>query len=667
MSQKKPELEERKHQWVADAIVFQETISRLLGYTEHHEVPEGRLEEKMKYYFKLIGNDSDPGKTWKAVTQRIRDETEASFSSRLQRCYYLKPIFISVIDLDFEKSGNCLVFRILKEKTGCCFYVDEARTYETWTDYLENNILPKLHLIYPYGGDYKARTEIVLAESVACSPVKLARKITKIFATTTALTSTVALAAVPFCPILAPAALGLYITAASSGIVMGVDGVVNLVDLAKHNESLNVTNSRALDAYVDIGSACGGLIRGGAATAASLLKSEAETLTKILRVIKIAGSTVQNVSLLVKCLNHEFGELSLDDLKAFCFSFLNTDLETAVGWAKPMIQLFLAGVAIYRGDPYTVFRTLRSAKDVAILVFSYVLPEILSYFGPQIKEMATYFGNLFCNQFRHRLPEIIDVKTFDRMGDDLLALIGKINTFFQIADPLDVKFNGVQFFLTFSISSIRIAWKALREHAECTKKRHSLTQPQLVKLWFQFMDLIKVRSPQHLINGTNYFLIQLEKCSPESTRLLSSHLVTPCYPPKTYPLSKWADRFTFENDPETQFNVDKPEFTMEGIAVHIFYSPNLSNELTKELKQDYRNKVECILRKKVTKENSKFDKNGNGRNALLNLSPCHEVRNVVFNRTVLKNGNAMVFVTTLKNGAGDRSAWDREMARRLYS
>lgn len=187
------------------------------------------------------------------------------------------------------------VFRIRKciptttEAKSCQIYIDEnARVYQNWQSYLENNTQPKCVLIVPENGEYKAAilndNDFAVKLSVVPSP-SLGLKAKVLSATDTA-SSVVSLGAIgvlgvaAFTPVGPIVLAGATIASVTTGIYGLIRSSLHLHDRNIHEQTLNPTNPDARGSWLNITASSVGITSAAAAGLLSKTVTSGTNLTK---------------------------------------------------------------------------------------------------------------------------------------------------------------------------------------------------------------------------------------------------------------------------------------------------------------------------------------------------------------------------------------------------
>ncbi|XP_011647532.1 uncharacterized protein LOC105433789 [Pogonomyrmex barbatus] len=269
--------------------------------------------------FRLKTNTSTKTETSKKkeIKKEVKKKTEEDVKEEVKKDELLivSPIPIFVIRKSIQKKSDTKNPKSVKQENTSTteiqyetWYIDlGGRVYKSWTDYIENNNLPKCTMVLPKDGFYQANPDYPVTEdystvwldiidSPACS---LATKIcngidiaSSIVGLGTAGLSVAALFT-PLAPVVAVTGLA---AAGVSGLWAAARSTQQLVKRSQHEESIHLLDKEAFGHYLGIAGTAFGLGAIGGSVIISHAVARGITINSIAR---ITFNTVQGGNLLL--------------------------------------------------------------------------------------------------------------------------------------------------------------------------------------------------------------------------------------------------------------------------------------------------------------------------------------------------------------------------------
>ncbi|XP_044727793.1 uncharacterized protein LOC123291542 isoform X2 [Chrysoperla carnea] len=197
---------------------------------------------------------------------------------RIRKCHKKLPEYDCYLQLcDAKAYGQYIVEKTVNYCT--VFIDDDARVYESWQQYLENNTLPKCKMYVPTDGKYQARILDEKKEMEVMLDIKLSPSCTLLqrAANTADIVGTVGgigsmaicgAAAIPAVAV-APVVLGgAAVVATATGVYSACRAVAGLYNRKKHKQTVGLKNAEARGHWLNVG---GGIAAGTAAGASQLI------------------------------------------------------------------------------------------------------------------------------------------------------------------------------------------------------------------------------------------------------------------------------------------------------------------------------------------------------------------------------------------------------------
>ncbi|KAL3276229.1 hypothetical protein HHI36_020945 [Cryptolaemus montrouzieri] len=284
---------------------FQQKMFETLGNRDYDLFEPNELSNlRTKIAYALFGapTEEDSGYTEKQnqETEKMYDiilEVINEFSER-ENEVTMAVIYNCLIPLDKKNSMYdyipvpVFVLRRCREADDPCrVFVDHTRrVYDCWQDYLEENKFCKCVMVVPEGGRYEGdendKVKLLKLESPACG---VGRKVlmgadiagTVLGVGSTGVMAAAAIPAIAVAPIVAVGALGVGVTV---GVYTIGRSIGTLIDRKLHRESVNVSNSEARAAYINIAAGAAGFAGAGANIAVSQMAARGLTIGTATRV-----------------------------------------------------------------------------------------------------------------------------------------------------------------------------------------------------------------------------------------------------------------------------------------------------------------------------------------------------------------------------------------------
>lgn len=258
--------------------------------------------------------------------------------------FYVSYLYI-VIRLRNKKQneGVQVLFRVPKIVDGkpnlnSHDFVDpKPRKYESWSDYLKKNKLPKCDMCYPVNGLYTVidgSVDLSFGKSPACDTSTAVFTGLDVSSTVLLVGATGVTLASLALPIAAPVIWGATATVFASGTYETARTVYRLHDIKKHGESLGMKNPDSRSAWLSLaGSVVGMASIGTTAIAKGVIATESaisRTGMMTLRILNVSSLAISGIgvvngitTLVMKFIN---GTLETADILSFtsaCLFFLN--------------------------------------------------------------------------------------------------------------------------------------------------------------------------------------------------------------------------------------------------------------------------------------------------------------------------------------------------------
>jgi len=230
-----------------------------------------------------------------------------------------------------KNEGPTIAFRF-KGKKGFAWIDASCRVYSSWSDFKENNKLPKCKVAYPRNGifevDQSGDVLIDFGESPACSVATAVLKSTDVTAGIAGIGSMAVGVVGLFFPLTAPLALGSMIVGGASGLYGAGRSTHQIIDRSQHEESISLADKEARLHWLNIVTAplCVG---GGVATMATkhlaasgqVISKTAQVLVDCTIISSFSMSTINIVNNFVNLVDKAKNEeLSVLDVSSFVIS-----------------------------------------------------------------------------------------------------------------------------------------------------------------------------------------------------------------------------------------------------------------------------------------------------------------------------------------------------------
>ncbi|XP_068631805.1 uncharacterized protein [Battus philenor] len=190
----------------------------------------------------------------------------------------------------------------------CRIYIDDnARVYQDWDSYLQNNTLPKCVMIVPENGEYKG----IIVEGEEAFAVKLtvapspslglkARVLSSVDTANTvvSLGAVGVLGAAAFTPIGPAFLVGATVATAATGIYGLVRSSIHLNDRRVHEQSISPMNSEAQGSWLNITASSVGLAASAATTLLARSAAAGTNLSKTGQVLATSVKVLQHANMI---------------------------------------------------------------------------------------------------------------------------------------------------------------------------------------------------------------------------------------------------------------------------------------------------------------------------------------------------------------------------------
>ena len=201
-------------------------------------------------------------------------------------------------------SFNCPLFRIKDNKNLVQFVDEQARVYKTWSDFVENNVLPECIFCYPEDGIYQKCNENVICDFTLSPNARDTRKVLScidVVSIGASLGSGAVVAASAF--VAPPVILLAGVAGVASGAWSSYRAVKSLADRKKHKQSIGLENSQARSEWLNLGMGVIGGATSGVNGVGKVLAKSGQNITKVARIAMVTAdvSSMSMTGLAVTC------------------------------------------------------------------------------------------------------------------------------------------------------------------------------------------------------------------------------------------------------------------------------------------------------------------------------------------------------------------------------
>uniref|UniRef100_A0A2A4JC77 DUF4781 domain-containing protein n=1 Tax=Heliothis virescens TaxID=7102 RepID=A0A2A4JC77_HELVI len=251
---------------LTDCVVNSQNELKLQGYDARDE------ETCMKVFQKILEQDKYSHNAENLIISVLRvvcviPSREIKFFEITPKDYWLN------LHSKKGESVHILVFHVFSIRKcismkpgvkGCKIFIDhDARVYETWSDYLSENKLPKCVMVVPQNGEYTGiiteegampKVELTVRPSPELGPGARVLNVADNVSTAASVGAIAAVVGSVFAtPVVAPVLLGTAVGVASvTGVYSIGRSIANLVDRAQHEQSIGLENMEARSSWINI-------------------------------------------------------------------------------------------------------------------------------------------------------------------------------------------------------------------------------------------------------------------------------------------------------------------------------------------------------------------------------------------------------------------------------